>query len=417
MCKKRIGILIFAFILLYVLQVSASITPMQSVPVETILQNFNTENTEYIHIPKTDSENKTNIPPESVSSFYKELFATQTELIQAPEDTEDNLTFFNFTPKGVRELTYNGNRRGFLLLENNVQVSYPYAIKYDDFMQIRNSKHISTTGFYVPKRLIGKPHGSGDGNTNVYYPTPDDIIFTLGENTYTSHGEKEIDSNPEIVPYIDADTERTMIPLRCLAEELDFSVEWNGEEQKVILDKNGFTVILYINSCNVDLQYEGITRSFETDADSVIRNDRTFVPVRFVAEAFGCQLHYDHSHNTLATVYITRETDESAASKIYTYPFISEENYEIGLKTYNTALKPYILGNQLNINIYDMDGKRMMTRTMERQDEDRRFVFTEPDVYSITMPELNRLINDTYYADIRFTPFDKTAYRIFFEVQ
>ena len=417
MYKKPVSILIFVFISLYVLQVSASIAPMQSVPVETILQNFNTENTEYIHIPKTDSEKKTNILPESVSTFYKELFATQSELIQAPEDMEDELTFFNFTPKGVRELTYNGNRRGFLVLENNMQVSYPYAIKYDDFMQIRNNKHISTTGFYVPKRLKGNSFGSGDGTLHSYLPTSDDVVFTIGKSTYNAPDEKEIDSNPEIVPYIDTDTERTMIPLRCLAEELEFSVDWNEKEQKVILEKDGYIIVLRINSRNVELQCDDMIQSFETDAAAVIQNDRTFVPFRFVAEAFGCQVHYIHVFPD-TQVSITKETEEYAASQAYTYPFINGETYEIGLKTYNMILKPYSLGNQLNINIYDMGGKRKMTRTMEKQPKEQRFVFAEPDIFSIIMPELNRLEkNATYYADIRFTPSDKTIYRIFFDVQ
>lgn len=78
---------------------------------------------------------------------------------------------------------------------------------------------------------------------------------------------------------------RTQVPLRTLAEAMGFTVGYENKTQKVTIDDN---IILQINSDKVQTPTGTITM----DTKAVTINDRTYVPIRFVAEALGWKVGY-----------------------------------------------------------------------------------------------------------------------------
>lgn len=96
----------------------------------------------------------------------------------------------------------------------------------------------------------------------------------------------------DVPPVIEND--RTLVPLRAIFEALGASVQWDGENQMVTANKAGTEIKLsiggpaYKNGTPVNL-----------DIRAKIISNRTMVPLRFIAEALGCQVSWDHATQTV----------------------------------------------------------------------------------------------------------------------
>jgi hypothetical protein len=88
-------------------------------------------------------------------------------------------------------------------------------------------------------------------------------------------------------PFID-DNGRTQIPLRAVAENLNYNVDYNDSNGEVTIEDNSNKISLKVNSnilkCN--------DKIIEMDTTSKIFNDRTYIPIRFAAEALGFEVEY-----------------------------------------------------------------------------------------------------------------------------
>ena len=82
---------------------------------------------------------------------------------------------------------------------------------------------------------------------------------------------------------------RTMVPVRVIAEALGSKVSWNEATKEVTLLVDGKEIKMIINKI-----MEGY------DVAPTIINDRTFVPIRFVANALGANITWDDATRTVA---------------------------------------------------------------------------------------------------------------------
>ena len=99
--------------------------------------------------------------------------------------------------------------------------------------------------------------------------------------------------NSDVAPYISES--RTMVPIRVISENLGKVVTWNNDDKKVsIKDEKGNEFSLVINEKFMEDISSNVNRKIELDAPAVIKNDRTFVPIRAIAEAFGERVHWDN---------------------------------------------------------------------------------------------------------------------------
>lgn len=97
----------------------------------------------------------------------------------------------------------------------------------------------------------------------------------------------------DVAPYISED--RTMVPVRVISENLGKVVTWNNDDKKVtIKDEKGNEFSLVINEKFMEDISSNVYRKIELDAPAVIKDDRTFVPIRAIAEAFGEKVHWDN---------------------------------------------------------------------------------------------------------------------------
>ncbi len=80
---------------------------------------------------------------------------------------------------------------------------------------------------------------------------------------------------------------RTFVPLRAIAEELDADVEWVQETMEVRLTKDGLKTSLTIGETAATVSDNGRDRAVTLEAAPYIKDGRTFVPLRFIAQGLG----------------------------------------------------------------------------------------------------------------------------------
>ncbi|MDU4046116.1 MAG: copper amine oxidase N-terminal domain-containing protein [Peptoniphilus harei] len=99
--------------------------------------------------------------------------------------------------------------------------------------------------------------------------------------------------NSDVAPYISED--RTMVPIRVISENLGKVVTWDNDDKKVtIKDEKGNEFSLVINEKFMEDISSNVYRKIELDVPAVIKDNRTFVPIRAIAEAFGEKVHWDN---------------------------------------------------------------------------------------------------------------------------
>ena len=83
--------------------------------------------------------------------------------------------------------------------------------------------------------------------------------------------------------------DRTMIPLRGLFESLGATVDYNEITKQAIIKTDEREILLEIGN-----QFVLVNGQLESlDAASQLKNNRTYIPLRFVAEALGYQVDWD----------------------------------------------------------------------------------------------------------------------------
>ncbi|WP_313370695.1 glycosyl hydrolase family 18 protein, partial [Sedimentibacter sp.] len=98
------------------------------------------------------------------------------------------------------------------------------------------------------------------------------------------------------IPFING-YQRTMIPLRKPLESIGAAVSYDADKREVTAVKDNITVIVPI-----DQNYIYINgNKTETDTAAIIKEDRTYIPLRAVFEAFGYEIDW---HNNSRTVFI-----------------------------------------------------------------------------------------------------------------
>ena len=91
---------------------------------------------------------------------------------------------------------------------------------------------------------------------------------------------------------------RTLAHVRAVAEALGAVVSWNGVTQEVSLTKGDTTVLLRIGSTAAYVNGALVT----LDAAPVLEENRTQVPLRFVAESLGATVGWDQESRTASVI-------------------------------------------------------------------------------------------------------------------
>ena len=96
-------------------------------------------------------------------------------------------------------------------------------------------------------------------------------------------------------PFIEND--RTLVPVRFIAEELGAVVTWDGTERTVLIKREDISIFLRTDSFLV--MYDNGESYNISDVAPKIINDRTYVPLRLISNAFGIGIEWDGESRTV----------------------------------------------------------------------------------------------------------------------
>ncbi|MCD8391294.1 MAG: hypothetical protein LUD03_05600 [Firmicutes bacterium] len=113
-------------------------------------------------------------------------------------------------------------------------------------------------------------------------------------NAYVGNEMVQIDEdNDAVVPVIEND--RTLVPVRFIAESLGMNVGYNYDTREVTLTGNGYDVKMTLDDTEVTVN--GTTMTLDVPATSV--EGRTLVPVRAIAEMTGKTVEWDDENRLI----------------------------------------------------------------------------------------------------------------------
>ncbi|MFJ6268153.1 copper amine oxidase N-terminal domain-containing protein [Lysinibacillus xylanilyticus] len=159
------------------------------------------------------------------------------------------------------------------------------------------------------------------------------ILMLTSLPAYAAHSTIKIDG---VVVTTDAAPEtknnRTMVPLRVISENLGATVNWT--DSKVTLTNNKMQITLQPNS-NTVIKNGKIEL---LDVKPYLKNSRLFVPIRFIAETFGCQVNYQNSTVIVDTAPLVMNNVKVKAVQYEYHMTMGGVVQQIQGNTYNKAL-------------------------------------------------------------------------------
>ncbi|NLK20704.1 MAG: copper amine oxidase N-terminal domain-containing protein [Epulopiscium sp.] len=87
---------------------------------------------------------------------------------------------------------------------------------------------------------------------------------------------------------------RILVPLRSLFEAMGIKVNWNAVEKTVYAFRENTAIQIAINSDKAFINEESV----QLDQPAIIYRDSTYVPLRFIGEAFGGHVKWDSNTRT-----------------------------------------------------------------------------------------------------------------------
>ena len=116
---------------------------------------------------------------------------------------------------------------------------------------------------------------------------------------------------------------RTLVPVRAVAEALDFYVDWRPDIQEIVL-MGDITVFLSVNNTTAKT-WQGAGYEVEytvIDAPPIIVDGITFVPLRFLAESLDIDVEWNEATRTVILTADTTPSPQPQAGGYLQFPSI-----------------------------------------------------------------------------------------------
>ena len=135
------------------------------------------------------------------------------------------------------------------------------------------------------------------------------VVSSIFSTVFATNAEVQI--NGEIIDFTDENgnkvnaqivNSRTMVPLRKIFEVLGCEIEWDGETKTVVATKENKEIILQIDNLEAVVTEDGNEKKIRLDTAPIIIENRTMVPLRFIAESLEKQVGWDSSAYTAIIV-------------------------------------------------------------------------------------------------------------------
>ena len=158
-----------------------------------------------------------------------------------------------------------------------------------EVLEVNNIQQQNQSALWGGKPLEVAIYGKPEGWSAEYYDldAQTEILVGYGQNNidFTPYGQ-----TPVIV------NDRTLVPLRAIFEAMGAEVAWDDATKTVNATREDTTISLTIGSDQLYVNGEAVT----IDVPAQIINDRTMIPVRAIAESFGCNVNWNQKAKRVA---------------------------------------------------------------------------------------------------------------------
>lgn len=121
---------------------------------------------------------------------------------------------------------------------------------------------------------------------------------------YIDGVKQEVDPGRGTKPIILKGWDRTLLPIRAVVEGLGGKIYWNEKERKVTVDLGGNSVVLWIDNPVAEVNGNKVYIDVNNHkVKPIIINDRTMLPIRFVAESLGAHVEWYGNTREVLIVY------------------------------------------------------------------------------------------------------------------
>jgi len=145
-----------------------------------------------------------------------------------------------------------------------------------------NNFNINIQDYGRNPKIIAKL-GDKTSTLSLYDENTKLIKMKINDVNYSLNGEvKKMDAKPFIK------NDRTLVPLRFIVEAIGGEVNWDNDNRLVTVNSKGKTIELPIDSKTIKIDGKDVN----IDQAAIIKGDRTFVPIRFIAENLDMVVNY-----------------------------------------------------------------------------------------------------------------------------
>lgn len=228
-----------------------------------------------------------NIKTDKQESFEKQINIKDINAYQEIFASTDNS---RIKPGDVLTVKVQGKLDG-----RKINIS-PRVVKYD-FVDMDAT--IDTNTFKIKINSVGdNPKivanvGNKTSEIKLYDKDSKIIKMQVGSSNYSVNGKAlKLDSKPFIK------NSRTLVPVRFIVEAMGGKVDWDAENRVVLISSGKDSIKLPINSNTMAVNGKEIA----IDQPAIISSDRTFVPVRFIAESLNMIVNYDEKDRQIEII-------------------------------------------------------------------------------------------------------------------
>lgn len=150
-------------------------------------------------------------------------------------------------------------------------------------------------------------------------------VLLCGAVTGASAAESRliVQLNGEVLKFTDAEPlnryNRNFLPFRAVFEALGAEVDYYHPTRTAFAIRGDVRVDIPIGDDKIYITRNGEVEVLQMDVETFTKNGRTYVPVRFVAQALGCLVEWDQKNLTVVIIDLERLTEQAMAEQEYTF--------------------------------------------------------------------------------------------------
>lgn len=130
----------------------------------------------------------------------------------------------------------------------------------------------------------------------------EELLLHLGINDPMSYVNYEAKSLEGSTPFIRNSI--SYVPLRYISENFGAEISFEAEARKVLIQHRGLKIHMVIGEMQATIESVEGSKTIPLQGPSVIVYNRTFVPIRFIAETFGAKVDWEPNLEMITITYL-----------------------------------------------------------------------------------------------------------------